>query len=356
MREFNYTWEEFKKLPFSTKKKLLVRDKDLAYLVFSQQFDKKCLEVLFNLADKIRSLSKMKAGSDWLQTLLSHKRATLFFSQPSTRTFKSFYHACHILGIKTGELRDGASSSQQKGESPEDTILTFASYTDLIIMRNTEEFLAEKSAWLMNKKNRVVRIINAGSGKDQHPTQSLLDAYTMDIVFKDKGGIESKIITIVGDLKRGRAARSLIYILKNYPGVKLRLVSPDQLKIEPDIKKFLIKNEIEFIESDNLKESVKYADVIYMTRMQDEYDVTDESKKIDFTKFHLTKHHLKIIKKDAIIMHPLPRREEIDIDVDDDIRAHYWKQERNGMWVRAALIAYMFGLKDEILEYNSELQ
>jgi len=106
---------------------------------------------------------------------------------------------------------------------------------------------------------------------------------------------------------------------------------------------------MEFIESDNLKESVKQADVIYMTRIQDEYDVTDESKKIDFTKFHLTKQHLKIIKKDAIIMHPLPRREEIDVDVDDDIRAHYWKQERNGMWVRAALIAYMFGLTEEIM-------
>lgn len=349
MRDFNYTWEDFKKLPLSTKKKLLIRDKNLAYLIFSQQFDRKCLEVIFNLADKIRALSKIKATSDWLQTLLSHKRATLFFSQPSTRTFKSFYHACHILGIKIGELRDGASSSQQKGESSEDTILTFASYTDLIIMRNAEEFLAEKSAWLMNKKNRIVRIINAGSGKDQHPTQSLLDAYTMDIVFKDKGGIESKIITIVGDLKRGRAARSLIYILKNYPGVKLRLVSPEQLKIEPDIKKFLIKNEMEFIESDNLKESVKQADVIYMTRIQDEYDISDESKKINYANFHLTKQHLKIIKKDAIIMHPLPRREEIDVDVDDDIRAHYWKQERNGMWVRAALIAYMFGLTEEIM-------
>jgi len=353
MREFSYTWEEFKKLPLGSKKKLLIRDKNLAYLIFSQQFDRKCLEVLFNLADKIRSLSKIKSTSDWLQTLLSHKRATLFFSQPSTRTFKSFYHACHILGIKIGELRDGASSSQQKGESPEDTILTFASYTDLIIMRNSEEFLAEKSAWLMNKKNRVIRIINAGSGKDQHPTQSLLDAYTMDIVFKDKGGIEGKIITIVGDLKRGRAARSLIYILKNYPGVKLRLVSPEQLKIEPDIKKFLIKNEMDFIESDNLKESVKQADVIYMTRIQDEYDITDESKKINYTNFHLTKQHLKIIKKDAIIMHPLPRREEIDIDVDDDIRAHYWKQERNGMWVRAALIAYMFGLTEEIMNKSS---
>jgi len=352
MRDFKYTWEEFHKLPLAAKKKLLIRDNCLSYLVFSQQFDKKCLELLFSLADKIRALAKNKQGADKLQDLLSDKRATLFFSQPSTRTFKSFYHACHILGIKIGELRDGASSSQVKGESLEDTILTFASYTDLIIMRSADEHIAEKSAWLMNKKNRVIRVINAGSGKDQHPTQSLLDAYTLNIAFKDKGGIEGKTIAIVGDLKRGRAARSLIYILQNYKGVKLKLISPEQLKIEADVRKFLVKHDMNFTESDNLKLSIKNADAIYMTRIQDEYDVTNESKNIDYSNFFLKKSHLKIIKKDAIIMHPLPRREEIDVDVDNDSRAWYWKQERNGMWIRAALIALMFGKNVEVMNYE----
>lgn len=352
MREFKYNWEEFHKLPLSEKKKLLVRDGLLSYLIFSQQFDRENLEQLFFLADKIRELSKTKSGADWLQTLLSHKRSTLFFSQPSTRTFKSFYNACHILGIKITELRDGTSSSQKKGESPEDTILTFASYTDLIIMRNVEEHLAEKSAWLLNKKNRVIKVINAGSGKDQHPTQSLLDAYTLDIAFKNKKGIDGKTIAIVGDLKRGRAARSLIYILKNFKNVKLILISPDSLKIEPDVRKFLIKNKMNFTESNDLNGKIKNADVIYMTRMQDEYDVNNESQNIEYWKFHLKKSHLKLIKKDAIIMHPLPRRDEIDIDVDDDSRAWYWKQERNGMWARAALIAYMFGLQKEIMNYS----
>lgn len=356
MRDFKYSWEEFQKLPFSTKKKLLIRDKELSYLIFSQQFDRKCLVVLFSLADRIRALAKKKEGSDWLQTLLSHKRATLFFSQPSTRTFKSFYNACHILGIKITELRDGTSSSQKKGESPEDTILTFASYTDLIIMRNTEENLAEKSAWLLNKKNRVIKVINAGSGKDQHPTQSLLDAYTLDIAFKERKGIDGKTIAIVGDLKRGRAARSLIYILNNYKKVKLILISPDSLKIEPDVRKFLekhgMKNEIKFKETNDLKSNLEKADVIYMTRMQDEYDLNNESKNIEYSRFHLKKSHLKLIKKDAIILHPLPRREEIDISIDDDKRAWYWKQERNGMWVRAALIAYMFGLQNQIMSYE----
>lgn len=355
MRDFKYKWEEFEKLPLSSKKKLFIRENLLSYLIFSQQFDKKTLEKLFSLADKIRELAKKKEGADWLQTLLSHKRATLFFSQPSTRTFKSFYNACHILGIKTTELRDGTSSSQKKGESPEDTILTFASYTDMIIMRNAEEHLAEKSAWLLNKKNRIVRVINAGSGKDQHPTQSLLDAYTMEIAFKDNKGIEGKTIAVVGDLKRGRAARSLIYILKNFKDVKLLLVSPESLKIEPDVRKFLVKNKIKFKESDKLKDNIEKADVIYMTRMQDEYDMNNESKQIDYTKFYLNKGHLKLIKKDAIIMHPLPRRDEVDIDIDDDARAWYWKQERNGMWARTALIAHLFGLTEKIMKYNSEL-
>lgn len=355
MRDFKFKWEDFKKLPLSQKKKLLIRENELSYLIFSQQFNRKNLESLFNLADKIRALSKNKASADSLQTLLSHKRATLFFSQPSTRTFKSFYNACHILGIKTTELRDGTSSSQKKGESPEDTILTFASYTDLIVMRNNEEWLAEKSAWLLNKKNRIVKIINAGSGKDQHPTQSLLDIYTLDIAFKDKKGIDGKTIAIAGDLKRGRAARSLIYILKNYKNVKLILISPGSLRIEPDVRKFLVKNKIKFTETDKLKENLKKADVIYMTRMQDEYDTNNESKSIDYSGFHLKKSHLRLMKKDAIIMHPLPRRDEIAIEIDDDKRAWYWKQERNGMWVRAALIAYMFGLTEVIMNYNSEL-
>lgn len=351
MRNFKYSWEEYQKLPISKKKKLLIRNSELSYLIFAQQFERKVLEKLFALADKIRLLSKSKEGADKLQTLLSHKRATLFFSQPSTRTFKSFYNACHILGIKTTELRDGASSSQKKGESPEDTILTFASYTDLIIMRNNEEWLAEKASWLLNKKNRVVKVINAGSGKDQHPTQALLDAYTLHQAFsKAKSG--KKTIVIAGDLKRGRAARSLIYILKNFKDVKLLLISPEPLKIENDVRKFLLKNYIEFIETDKFKENLKKADVIYMTRIQDEYDVSNESKEIDYSTFHLKKSYLKLIKKDAVIMHPLPRRDEVDIEIDDDERAWYWKQERNGMWARASLIAYMFGIESDIMKIN----
>lgn len=153
----------------------------------------------------------------------------------------------------------------------------------------------------------------------------------------------------MGDLRRGRTVRSLTYLLRNYKNVKFVFVSPDYLKIGDDIKQFLRRNKMTFVESDNLKKSIKDVDAIYMTRIQDEYDINGESKDIDYSKFHLKKEHLKLIRKNTIIMHPLPRRDEIATAIDDDPRAMYWRQERNGMWIRAALIAHIFGADKSIL-------
>ena len=278
----------------------------------------------------------------------------LYFVQPSTRTFVSFQTACQILGLQVSEIRSTSTSSELKGETPEDTLRTFSSYVDLIIMRHFEEGMAEKASWLLNKTRRPIRIINGGSGKDQHPTQALLDLYTLHLSFIDKGGIDGKTIMMVGDLKRGRTVRSLTYLLENYKNVKLIFVSPDYLKMGDDVIKFLKKHKIPYVESDNMLSNLKNADAVYMTRIQDEYDVNNESKHIDYTKFHLKKEHLKLMKKSAIIMHPLPRRAEIEVAVDDDQRAMYWRQERNGMWIRAALIAYMFGVEKMVLNYSEQ--
>ena len=167
----------------------------------------------------------------------------LYFVQPSTRTFVSFQSACYILGLKVSEIRSTSTSSEIKGESAEDTIRTFSSYADLIIMRHFEEGMAEKSAWMLNRIKRPISVINGGSGKDQHPTQALLDLYTLALSFKERGGIDYKNIVMVGDLKRGRTVRSLTYLLKNYKNVKITYVSPDYLKIGNDIKSFLKKME-----------------------------------------------------------------------------------------------------------------
>ena len=345
------SWEEFYALPLNKKLGFFEKDDRIFDCLFSQQLTPKILTELFETASKIRKISKTKEGLDWLQTLLSHKRAMLYFVQPSTRTFVSFQSACYILGMQVSEIRSTSTSSEIKGESPEDTIRTFSSYADMIIMRHFEEGIAEKSAWLLNKTKRPISVINGGSGKDQHPTQALLDLYTLDLSFKDKGGIDGKTIAMVGDLKRGRTVRSLTYLLKNYKSVNIIYVSPDYLKVNEDIRKFLKKHKMSYIESDDLLKALPIADAVYMTRIQDEYDINNESKNIDYSKFHLKKDHLKLMKKSAVIMHPLPRREELEVAIDEDPRAKYWRQERNGMWVRTALIAYLFNIEDKILKY-----
>lgn len=343
------TWEEFYKTPLKNKIKYFERNDRLFDMLFAQQLTPEIISELFATANKIRKIAKTKEGLDWLQTLLSHKKAMLYFVQPSTRTFVSFQSACYILGLKVSEIRSTSTSSELKGETPEDTIRTFSSYADMIIMRHFEEGMAEKAAWMLNKTKRPISIVNGGSGKDQHPTQALLDLYTLHQSFLERGGINGKTIVMVGDLKRGRTVRSLSYLLKLYKGVKIVYVSPDYLRIDDEIKAFLKKHKIPFKETDNLEKSLPSADAVYMTRIQDEYDINGESKDIDYSKFHLAKKHLKLLKKTAIIMHPLPRRQEIEVAVDDDPRAKYWRQERNGMWVRTALIAYLFGIEDKIL-------
>ncbi len=344
------SWEKFAERPLNERLHSFSKNGRLFDCLFSQQFNRKLLDHMFTVATRIRTAAKEKTGLDRLQTLLSHKRAMLYFIQPSTRTYLSFQSACYILGMKVSEIRSTSTSSELKGESPEDTVRTFSSYTDLIIMRHFEEGFAEKTAWLLNRTNRPVPVINGGSGKDQHPTQALLDLYTLNWAFNDKGGIDNKKIVMVGDLKRGRTVRSLTYLLNNYKNIEFVFVSPDYLKMGDDIKSFLRRRRIKFTETDNLSKSIKNVDAIYMTRIQDEYDINGESKDIDYSKFHLTREHLRVMRGNTIIMHPLPRRAEIDPAIDDDPRAMYWRQERNGMWIRAALIAHIFGVDTAILE------
>lgn len=274
----------------------------------------------------------------------------LYFAQPSTRTYLSFNNACQILGIKTSDMRSAGYSSEVKGESFEDTLETMHSYTDMIIMRHVEENLAEKAALMFNNSDKPIPIINAGSGPHEHPTQALLDVYTLCRAFKGK--VKNKTIAIIGDLKRGRAVRSLIYMLSNFDGIKFLFLSPGELKIPDDIRAHLLKEKISFEESDNLEKYIKKADVFYYTRIQDEYDKQHESKTIDYTTFYLKSGLLRQMKSDAVILHPLPRRNEIPPEIDKDQRAWYWKQEVNGLWMRTALIAHIFKEDGYILNYK----
>ena len=347
-------WEDYSALPLEEKKAYLERHDGGGmpyHTLFAQQFDRRILERLCALANRIRFINKSKEGALYLKGVLAHKRAMLYFSQPSSRTFLSHLAACQLLGITTGSVRDAATSSEFKGESHEDSIRTFSSYFDMIIMRSPEQGLAEKMAWELSNSERPVPILNAGSGKDQHPTQALLDIYTLVRSFETKGGIDGRTVTFCGDLKRGRTVRSLSYLLTDFNDVKQVFVAPAELQVPGDVIETLKAKGVEYTLCDDLREAVSEADAVYMTRIQDEWDSSKgASSKIDTSRFKFGAAELAILKPDGVIMHPLPRRDEIATCCDHDPRAMYWRQMRNGMWIRAALIASTFGYERAIMD------
>ncbi len=348
---------DFLKLPEADK---LPYIKEYA-LLYAQQFSRADLDDYCILADKSRSLFKSPDGARLLGNLLSNRIALNFFVQPSSRTFLSFSAAQAILGMKRMSLRDLNISSVSKGESLQDSIRTFISYVDLVVMRHFDNDAAVIAFWVAAKASRRVTIggtekpipiISGGSGNLHHPTQALLDIYTLGKSFENSGGIDGKKIMLVGDLKRGRTVRSLSYLMKNYKNVELIFAAPDEFQMKDDILKFLDSHAIPYTKIDSISEAIGTADAIYMTRIQDEWDNVK-------TGVHPRTHdnvifkteYLKLMKPTACLMHPLPKRDEIEIDVDyaNDSRVVYWRQERNGMWMRVAIIAKIFQCDQIIL-------
>ena len=323
------------------------------HVLHTDQFSRDDLEYLFSLSDRVRCFGKKPHHVCFLRSLLAHKRAMLYFVQPSTRTFLSFQSACQILGIQCSEIRDPSTSSEAKGERIEDAIRTFSSYVDLIIMRSPVAGLCDRMATVLDGSLRPIPIINAGSGPDQHPTQSLLDLYTLHRDFRHLGGIEGKTICLVGDLKYGRTARSLASLLVHFPDVNLILSSPASYAMNEDILERLRRSDhIQVTVTEEFESILPECDAIYMTRLQTEWHQGSSDARAD--SYHLKFSHLKHLKKHALILHPFPRREEIDQQIDDDPRAKYWQQERNGMWIRLALIAQIFGVDHQIIGYADD--
>ena len=320
------------------------------HVLYAQQFDRKMLDELCALADRIRKAHKALEGAALLRSLLPNKTALNLFAQPSTRTFMSFQLAEQKLGMQTSDIRDLSTSSQAKGETLQNSIRTFSSYVDLIVMRHPDQGAAELAAYEMNMADRRLPVLNGGSGQDQHPTQALLDIYTLQ---KSLDEIDGKKIAMVGDLMRGRTVRSLSYLMKNYRDVEIYYVAPERLRIGDDIKAFLKKQHIRYTESDNIEAIVPIVDAIYMTRIQWEWDKAAGAKAGDAKydpRFVFKKEYLSRMKKKSCLMHPLPKINEIDPELDylEDPRVVYWRQERNGMWIRAALIARIFGVDNQI--------
>lgn len=258
------------------------------------------------------------------------KLATLFF-EPSTRTRLSFEAAMMELGGNVIGFSSANSSSAAKGESVADTARVISCYADIIAMRHPED-----GAPLVAAINADVPVINAGDGQHKHPTQTLADLLTIKI---EKGRLDNLTVGFCGDLKYGRTVHSLLGALSRYKNIKVVLISPDELKIPSYVKHDVLERDnMDYTETGDLEGSLKELDVLYMTRVQQErFSDIDEYRRLK-DRYVLTKAKLQKAKADTIVLHPLPRVNEISVDVDSDPRACYFKQALNGKYMRMALI------------------
>ena len=265
------------------------------------------------------------------------KLATLFF-EPSTRTRLSFEAAMLELGGSVLGFSEAASSSAAKGESVSDTVKTVSCYADVIAMRHPKE-----GAPLVASFKADVPIINAGDGGHNHPTQTLTDLLT---IHREKHRLNNMTVGFCGDLKFGRTVHSLITALSRYEGIRIALVSPLELKLPSYIKKEILKrNGIEYIQTTHLENVMPQLDVLYMTRVQRERFFNEDDYVRLKDSYILTPEKLVNAKEDLSIMHPLPRVNEISVEVDNDPRACYFRQALNGKYVRMALILKLLGIE-----------
>ena len=258
------------------------------------------------------------------------KLATLFF-EPSTRTRMSFEAAMYELGGNVISMASAGSSSAAKGESVADTVRTVSCYVDVIAMRHPKE-----GAALVAAKNATVPVINAGDGGHCHPTQTLADLFT---IRQEKGGFSGLTVGLCGDLKFGRTVHSLIQALARYENVKFVLISPEELKVPSYVKRdVLARRGIPYEQTTDLEGVIGDLDILYMTRVQRERFFNEEDYLRLRDSYILTPEKLKTAKPDLSVMHPLPRVNEISVAIDADPRACYFKQVRNGKYMRMALI------------------
>lgn len=258
------------------------------------------------------------------------KLATLFF-EPSTRTRLSFESAMYELGGNVIGFSAAQNSSAAKGESVADTAKTISCYADIIAMRHPKE-----GAPLVAAMNSTIPVINAGDGGHNHPTQTLTDLLTIN---REKGRFNNLTVGLCGDLKFGRTVHSLITALSRYSGIKFVLISPEELKLPSYVKKDVLqKNNIEYVQTTSLEEYMPELDILYMTRVQRERFFNEEDYLRLKDSYILTMDKLATAKSDLTIMHPLPRVNEISVDIDNDPRACYFKQVLYGKFIRMALM------------------
>lgn len=297
----------------------------MRHLMSPLDFSVEELDKLLKLANDIE-----KNPEKYAHACEGKKLATCFY-EPSTRTRLSFEAAMLNLGGKVLGFSDAASSSASKGESVSDTIRVVSCYADICAMRHPKE-----GAPLVAAQKSRIPVINAGDGGHQHPTQTLTDLLT---IYSLKGRLDHLTIGLCGDLKFGRTVHSLIHALIRYPGVRFVLISPEELRVPSNIHDdVLVKNNIPFQEMVRLEDALPELDILYMTRVQRErfFNEEDYIRMKDF--YILNKEKMELAPENMLVLHPLPRVNEISVEVDDDPRAVYFQQAQYGVYVRMALI------------------
>jgi aspartate carbamoyltransferase catalytic subunit len=303
----------------------------LKHIVSVKQLgNKKLLEQFFASAERMERDDKLRALP---QSLRGRILATLFY-EPSTRTRFSFEAAMQKLGgsVLTAENAK-ESSSASKGESIADTVRIVSGYADAIVLRHYEEGTAALAA-----KASPIPVINAGDGSGEHPTQALADIYTIQ---KELGRVDGLKVTLIGDLLNGRTIHSLLPLLSLYSGVTITLVSPLQLRLPSKYTRYLEAKGVSFLETEKLAPSIRAADVVYVTRVQRERFASEEEYKLVKDAYIIDAKMADKLKSKAIIMHALPRVKEISPDVDANYRAAYFRQAKNALYIRMALLAYL---------------
>ena len=297
-------------------------------IISIKDFNREEIDYILKVASKMEPIAK--TGSEMLKGKIL---ATLFF-EPSTRTRLSFESAMHRLGGSTIGFAEAEIASVKKGENLADTVRTVENYADVIALRHPLEGAARLAAEFAE-----VPIINAGSGAEEHPTQALLDLYT---IMKEKNRIDGLNIALMGDLRYGRTVHSLAYALSMYD-VKLYLISPDILRMRKEVLKTLKEKKVEVVERSRIEDVIGELDVLYVTRIQKErFPDPAEYAKVRGS-YRIDLETLKDAKEDLVILHPLPRVDEIAPEVDSTSHARYFRQVWNGIIVRMALLALILG-------------
>lgn len=303
----------------------------LLHIIESKTMDRAALQRLFDMAATMEPIANT-GGS----LIRSDKIMCSLFFEASTRTRLSFESAMYRLGGRViGTENAAAFSSAIKGETLEDTIRVVSGYCDLIVLRHTEVGAAHRAAQVAG-----VPVINAGDGSGEHPTQALLDLYTIQ---KERGAIDGIHIAMIGDLTYGRTVHSLSYLLANYNDIRITFIAPPNARIPESVKHYLDAKGVVYEETGDLVSAASQADVFYQTRIQKERFPSLEQYELAAGKYIIDRPLLERMQPDALILHPLPRAGEIETDVDEDRRAAYFRQAQNGLYIRMALINQCLG-------------